>query len=153
MLDQKKIAYVAHELPTAKLGAREAAAYLGVSPGQVYKTIVALRPDGGRPVLALVDGLSEVNLKALAVTTGNKKLSLATQKEAESRTGLLVGGISPLALLQKGFDVAIDSAVLASDQVYISGGQRGLNIQIAPQDLIQLTKATLGPISRPEAQP
>lgn len=151
MLDQHQIAYTSHELPAAKLGALEAAAHLGVSPEQMFKSIVVLRPGRAKPILALVDALSEVDIKALAGAAGEKKLVLATQKEAEARTGLLVGGISPLALLNKGFDAFLDSRALAYPSIYVSGGQRGLNIQLAPQDLIQLTRAAVGPISRPTA--
>jgi Cys-tRNA(Pro)/Cys-tRNA(Cys) deacylase len=74
-------------------------------------------------------------------------VSLATQREAEQVTGLQAGGISPLALLNRGFQVVIDAMVEVFEQVYISGGQRGLNIRLPVQDLISLTQAQLADIS------
>lgn len=148
MLEARGIPYVAHELPNEKLGAVEAAQFLGVEAERVYKTIVALRPAGGKPLLALVPGTSEVDLKALASALGEKKMGLPTQREAEEITGLQAGGISPLALMQKGFQVVIDESVGGWEHIYVSGGQRGLNIQIAPDDLIRLTKARVAEIAR-----
>lgn len=149
LLDTRKIFYTAHELPNEKLGAREAAEFLKVPPEQMVKSIVALRAERGRPILALVSAPHEVDLKALAVALSEKRLNLASQKEAESRTGLKVGGISPLALLGKGFQTVIDQPLLSFDHIYVSGGQRGLNIQLSPRDLQQLTGAIVAPVSRP----
>lgn len=149
LLDARAIPYTAHELPKEKLGGHEAAAYLGVPPEQMVKSIVVLRPERAKPILALVSAPHEVDLKVLAVALNEKKLTLATQKEAEARTGLQVGGISPLALLPKGFQTVLDQALLAQDQIYLSGGQRGLNIQMSPRDLQLITSALVAPISRP----
>jgi len=82
MLDAKGIPYQAHELPAEKLGALEAAQVLGVPPDQVYKTIVITREGQGKPVLALVPGTREVDLKALARALGEKRMSLPTQRQA-----------------------------------------------------------------------
>jgi len=87
LLDAQKIPYTAFDLPAEKLGALEAAQILGVSPELVYKTIVVVREGKGKPVLALVPGPKEVDLKALAKTVGEKKLSLPTQRDAVSLTG------------------------------------------------------------------
>ena len=146
-LDSRKIKYTAHELPAEKIGAIEAAQILSVPEKQVFKTIVTTR-EKGKPVLAIISGDQTVNLKLLASFLGEKKMSLPTQKEAETLTGLQAGGISPLALINKGFQVVIDSACESFDEIYISGGQRGINIQIGVSDLINLVNAKIGLISK-----
>lgn len=140
-LQARKIEFSAHELPAEKLGAIEAARILGVPPEQVFKTIVITRPGKGRAILAVVPGSSEVDLKRVAEATGEKKVHLPTEKEAEKLTGLQAGGISPLALIHRGFQVLIDKTALSYEKIFISGGQRGLNIELAAGDLIKLTNA------------
>jgi Cys-tRNA(Pro)/Cys-tRNA(Cys) deacylase len=141
MLVAKGITFEAHELPAEKLGGLEAASVLNVDPAKMFKTIVAIRPDGGKPVLAVVPAGAEVDLKALGRVLGGKKLQPATQSQAEKLTGLQVGGISPLALIAKGFEVVLDSSATKLEKVYVSGGQRGLNISLSPKDLQELTRA------------
>ena len=148
MLDQRKIPYTAYELPPEKLSAVEAADHLGVSPSLVYKTIVVKRAGKGKPVLALVPGPAEVDLKLVAKALGEKKVNLPTQREAETITGLQAGGISPLALLNRGFQVLLDSSSQDHNEIYISGGQRGLNIRIPVSSLAALTNARFVKISR-----
>ena len=149
LLESRGIAYTPCELPKEKLGAVEVAEYLGVEPDLVYKTIVVTRPGGGKHILAVVPGPNEVDLKALAKTLGEKKVSVASQREAEKLTKLQVGGISPLALLQRGFEAVLDVSVQDHAEIYISGGQRGLNILLPTEALIRLTNAKLGQISHP----
>ena len=148
-LDAHKVKYAAHEMPAEKLGAVEAANFMGVSPDQVFKTIVIVR-EKKKPVLAVVPGPRVVDLKLLAAFLGEKKVHLPTEREAEELTGLQAGGISPLALINKGFQVVIDSAAQAYGKIYVSGGQRGLDIQLEVEDLIKLTNARVGKISREE---
>lgn len=148
MLDAKGIPYTAFELPVEKLGALEAAEILEVPPEQVYKTIVVTREGNGKPLLVLVPGPQEVDLKALAKALGEKKVHLPTQRQAEKLTGLQVGGISPLALLHRGFDVVLDSSAESQEEIYISAGQRGMNIRLQPADLVTLTSAKISEISR-----
>ena len=124
MLEQRKIPYTACEIPAEKLGAVEAAQFLGVSHQVVYKTIVVNREMKGKPVLALVPGTAEVDLKLLAKALGEKKLLLPTEKEAERITGLKAGGISPLALLNRGFQVVLDESANTHPEIYLSAGQR-----------------------------
>lgn len=147
LLDARKVLYAAHELPVEKLGALEAAEYMHVPAEQVFKTIVVTR-EKKKPVLAVVPGTAEVDLKALAAFLGDKKAYLPTEREAEALTGLQAGGISPLALINKGFQVALDAAAQTFEQIYISGGQRGLNIQLPVADLIKLTNARTGKIAK-----
>jgi Cys-tRNA(Pro)/Cys-tRNA(Cys) deacylase len=84
----------------------------------------------------------------LAAFLGEKKMHLPTEREAEQLTGLQAGGISPLALINKGFQVVIDSSAQEFDEIYISGGQRGLNIQLGVNDLATLVNAKFGDVSR-----
>jgi Cys-tRNA(Pro)/Cys-tRNA(Cys) deacylase len=140
MLLAKGVAYETHELPAEKLGGLEAAAYLGVNAKQMFKTIVAIRSQG-RPVLALIPATAQLDLKALSRGLGGPKLQTATQAQAEKLTGLQVGGISPLALIGKGFEVVLDESAMRFEKIYLSGGQRGLNITLAPQALVALTRA------------
>ena len=145
-LDSRKVKYTAYELPVEKLGAVEAAQFLNVPVEQVFKTIVTKR-EKGKPVLAVIPGPRVVDLKLLASFLGEKKMHLPTEREAEQLTGLQAGGISPLALINKGFQVVIDSSAQDFEIIYISGGQRGLNIQLGVKDLAALVNARFGDVS------
>ncbi|MGE5249250.1 MAG: YbaK/EbsC family protein [Bacteroidota bacterium] len=153
-LDSHGVIYEAHELPAEKLGAVEAAEFMGVAPEQVFKTIVVTREGGGgkgkKSILAVVPGPSSVDLKLLAAFVGEKKVYLPSEREAERLTGLQAGGISPLALIHKGFQVVIDTAAQGYEMIYISGGQRGLDILLPVEVLARLTAARFGRIARSE---
>lgn len=140
-LDARKVSYTAFETPPEKLGALETARLLGVEPASVFKTIVVTREKPRKPLLVVVPGPSNVDLKLLASALGEKKVHLPTEREAEQLTGLQAGGISPLALINKGFQVVIDSSAQNFLQIHISGGQRGINIRLSPADLAKLTNA------------
>lgn len=147
LLDSRKITYTAFELEAEKLGAVETAHRLGVPVEQVFKTIVVVREKPVKPILAVIPGDSQADLKAIASAVNEKKVHLPTQREAEQLTGLQAGGISPLALLNKGFQVLIDQTAANFEQIHISGGQRGLNIRLPTQALIDLTRARLAKIA------
>lgn len=149
LLDQRKVPYTAFELPAEKVGAIETARRLGVPREIVFKTIVVRREKPGKPLLVVIPGPHEVDLKALAAVLGEKKVHLPTQREAEELTGLQAGGISPLALINKGFQVILDEAAGAHAEIHISGGQRGLNIRLPVKALIDLTRARLARVSKP----
>jgi Cys-tRNA(Pro)/Cys-tRNA(Cys) deacylase len=146
-----KIAYRVIEFQCASDSDRgyglEAAAALGVAPEMVYKTLVA-KLDGKQLVVALVPVTSEVNLKALATLAGAKRAEMAPPQEAERSSGYVVGGISPLGQ-RKALDAYIDSAVSKLSKVYVSGGRRGLELELVPDDLVAVCKARLGEIVRP----
>ena len=148
LLDSRKIPYSVFETPTEKLGALEVAELLNVAPDTVFKTIVVTREKGKKPILAVIPGSRSVDLKSLAAFLGEKKVHLPTEREAEQITGLQAGGISPLALINKGFQVVIDSLAQAYPEIHISGGQRGLNIRLPVADLIKLTNARVSSISQ-----
>ncbi len=152
LLDARKIKYTAFELPEEKLGAMETARRLNVPPEVVFKTIVVSREKPGKPVLAVIPGNREVDLKALAAFLGEKKMRLPTQKEAEQMTGLLAGGISSLALINRGFQVILDHSAQSFEQIHVSGGQRGLNLRLPVADLVTLTRARFATISQEAAQ-
>jgi len=146
-LDAKKIDYTAYELTDEKRGAEETALVLGVPLAQVYKSIVVTRKRG-KAILAVVGGGDEVDLKKVAKLLGEKKVYLPTQDDAEKLTGLQAGGISPLALINKGFDILLDETARSHEEIHISGGQRNLNIRLGVDDLIKLTRARVGELSR-----
>ncbi len=148
LLDQRKIPYKVSQLPDEKLGAEKTAELLGVTLDVVFKTIVVARLERGKPILAVVPGTADVDLKALAKTLGEKKVKTTTQREAESLTGLQAGGISPLALINRGFQVVIDKSAQDFENIHVSGGQRGLNIRLPVSDLAKLTRARFAAISR-----
>lgn len=148
ILEARKVPFKAYELPTEKLGALETARLLKIPPEIVFKTIVITREKPKKPILAVIPGPNEVDLKALAQFLGEKKVHLPSEREAEQLTGLQAGGISPLALLNKGFMVIVDASAQAHTEIHISGGQRGLNIRLQVEDLERLTKARIAMISK-----
>jgi Cys-tRNA(Pro)/Cys-tRNA(Cys) deacylase len=152
LLDAKKVKYTAFETPAEKLGALETARLLNIPLELVYKTIVVTRAKpGGKPVLAVIPGTGQVDLKSVAAALGEKKVGLPTEREAEALTGLQAGGISPLALINKGFQVWIDSSAQSHAEINVSGGQRGLNIRLPVKALVELTHARFAAISAPLA--
>lgn len=150
LLQSRKIPFTAFELPVEKLGAEETAALLDIPIEQVFKTIVVTREKTGKPILAVIPGHHEVDLKAVAAAIGEKKVRLPTEREAEQITGLQAGGISPLALTQRGFQILLDRSAEQFDQIHVSGGQRGLNVRLPIADLVRLTNARLANISAPK---
>lgn len=141
LLTQRNIPHELFELPDdEKRSAEDTARLLNVDPAIVFKSIVITRPTPrSKPLLVLVPATAQVDLRALAAALGEKKLTLPTQREAEQLTGLQAGGISPLALLNKGFQVYLDSSAQSLPHIHISAGQRGLNLRLAPTDLLTLT--------------
>jgi Cys-tRNA(Pro)/Cys-tRNA(Cys) deacylase len=121
----------------------EAAALVGAPAEAVYKTLVVLRdPPSGRPLLVIVPVAAQANLKALASARGEKRLRMATQKEAEKLTGMQVGGISALAVPEGRFEVLIDEAARSLEMIYVSAGARGMDVELAVADLVRLTDAS-----------
>lgn len=149
LLDARKISYTAFELPPEKLGALETAHLLDVEPETVFKTIVVTRDKPGKPLLVVIPGSNQVDLKVLAASLGEKKVRLPTEREAEQLTKLQAGGISPLALLNKGFQVVLDASARNQAEIHISGGQRGLNIRLLVDDFVRLTNARIASVSSP----
>ena len=122
----------------------EAATVLGLDPGQVFKTLMA-EVDGAL-VVAVVPVTGMLDLKALAHAVGGKRAAMADRADAERATGYVAGGISPLGQ-KTAYRTVLDETVWLYDQVYVSGGRRGLDIGLAPEDLVRLTKAVVAPIA------
>jgi len=139
-LEAQKIPYRVHEFSPEIRSADEVADVLGIPHSQVYKTLVVTR-ERGRPLLVMIAGDKSLDLKRLAKALGEKKLSMASHKEAEALTGLEVGGISALSLLHKGFSVYADQEILDLPEVYVSAGVRGINLSLRPGDLLRVTRA------------
>ena len=142
---------VAHELrpyrhdPGATSYGLEAATALGVPPEQVFKTLLA-KVDG-RLVVAVVPVSGSLDLKALAAAVGGKRAEMAEVAEAERSTGYVVGGISPLGQ-RKALPTVVDETATAFDSVLVSALRRGLDVSLAPDDLVGLTGARVSPIDR-----
>ncbi len=117
----------------------EAALALGVATERVFKTLVACI-DGSTWAVAVIPVKVKLNLKSLAAAAGGKKAEMAEPSRAESLTGYVVGGISPLGQRRR-LPTFIDASALDFDTVFVSAGRRGLDIEIAPADLIRLTQA------------
>lgn len=147
LLTSKNIPFEIYELPKEKLGAEETSDYLKIPLKEVYKSIIVKREIKGKAIIAIAPGDKEVNLKLLAKAIGEKKVILPTEKEAEALTGLQTGGISPLALLNRGYQVVIDQSVRNLDRINISAGERGLNIRIPVSNLIELTAGKIADIT------
>ena len=124
----------------------EAVAALGLDAKQVFKTLVA-RVDG-RLVVAVVPVSGTLDLKALAAAVGGKKAEMAEPADAERATGYVVGGISPLGHRSR-LDVVVDETATGLDRVYVSAGRRGLQVSLAPADLVAVSGARVAPIGRP----
>lgn len=151
LLDGKRVAYSVHHWTFAadQHAAGDVAEQLGLPSAQVFKTLVVLSPvPKARPILAIVGGDREVDLKKLAAVANEKKLAMATQREAEALTGLQVGGISALALLNRGFRIYLDAAAEAWETIVVSAGQRGVSVQLGVADLVKMTGARVADVSR-----
>ena len=144
LLDSRKINYVLHEYDydSGVHSAVEVAGAIGLPEERVFKTLVAL-PDqpNAKPVLAVIPGAESLDLKLLAKALKVKKARMASHAQAEELTGLQTGGISPLMLVNKGFRVFLDEHALAHETIAVSAGQRGANLEMAPDALAKVTKA------------
>ena len=140
LLDANKVSYKVLTFPSDIHSATEVAEIAGLNANEVYKTLVIQRSKG-KPLLVMVAANAQVDLKILAASVGEKRLQMATHRDAESLTGLQVGGISALALLHRGFEICIDRAAQTIDRVAISAGRRGINLYLAVSDLVRVTGA------------
>ncbi len=146
LLHQRRIPHTVHIYPYGPRAhsAVQVAQVLGLPATQVFKTLVVegARP-GARPILALIPGPATLDTRKLARTAGEKKVRMATRERAERLTGLQAGGISPLALLSRRFRVFLDRRAMEHPRIYVSAGQRGAQVGLAPEDLVRLTQARL----------
>jgi Cys-tRNA(Pro)/Cys-tRNA(Cys) deacylase len=140
VLEGKKVAYEVVTYSDTERDAVQVAQALGISPSQLFKTLVVTRPSG-KPLLVMLPGDRQLDLKRLAQAVGEKRLKMATHQEAEGLTGLQVGGISALALLHRPFVFYLDTAARDYSHIYVSAGKRGINLKVAVQDLVKVTGA------------
>ena len=148
LLDKLKIAYEIKEYPVdeSDLSAASVARKVGLSPGQVFKTLVA-RGDKTGVIMGIVSGEAEIDLKALASASGNKKVEMVHLNEVLPLTGYIRGGVSPLGA-KKNYPVYLDRSALNQTIISISAGLRGMQIFLRPDDLVKATNAGVCDIGR-----
>ncbi len=147
LLDQLGIRYELreYEVDPNDLAAETVAAKIGLPPEQVFKTLVA-RGDRNGICTAVIPANTELNLKALAEASGNRKIQLAAVKELQVLTGYIRGGVTALAG-KKDYPVFADETLALFDVISVSAGIRGLQILLSPADYIQAAKAHLAPLT------
>lgn len=142
MLEQRKVPHQLFEFDSSIRSADEVARATGMPPETVFKTLVIEQdPPKGKPYLVMMPSHLEVDLKVLAASVGAKKLRMASHADAERHTGLQVGGISALALVNRGFTAYIHESALEHDTILVSAGQRGMDLRIGVKDLLAITGA------------
>jgi Cys-tRNA(Pro)/Cys-tRNA(Cys) deacylase len=149
-LDKAGIEYRLHRYehdPDEQSYGTEAAEKLGLDPARVFKTLLA-STDTGELLVAVVPVTGSLDIKSLATTAKAKKAAMADPGAAQRSTGYLLGGISPLGQ-KKRLRTFIDSSAEHWPTVYVSGGRRGLEIELCPQRLAEQTGALLTPLARP----
>ncbi|GEO27895.1 Cys-tRNA(Pro)/Cys-tRNA(Cys) deacylase [Alicyclobacillus acidoterrestris] len=148
ILDRQNIPYQVHEYDWNEeaLDAKTVAQKVGISPSQIFKTLV-LRGDKTGVLMTCIPGDRELDLKAVAIISGNKKVEMVHVKELQMLTGYIRGGVSPLGVKKK-YPLYLDESVQGLDPVSISAGRRGLQIFLKGADLVFACEATLGAISR-----
>ena len=134
----------AHDAGVVNFG-QEAADKLGLDPAQVFKTLLV--DADGALVVGVVPVTGQLDLKALAATVGAKKAVMADPTLAERKTGYVVGGISPIGQ-KTSLTTVIDETAMLFDTVFVSGGRRGFDIELAPADLASVTGAVFAAIGR-----
>ena len=148
LLDRAKIKYelIPYMVDEQNLAATHVAEQLGEDIATVFKTLVLVGDKTGH-IVCVVPGNHEVDLKAAARVSGNKRVEMIPMKELLATTGYIRGGCTPIGM-KKRFPTYIHSTCLEHDAIYISAGVRGLQIRIAPADLIKFVGATVGEISQ-----
>jgi len=147
-LSKAKVEFTTHGYehdPAAKSYGLEAAEALGLAPEQVFKTLLV--EVDGKLTVGVVPVDKQLDLKATAAAAGGKKAVMADPAAAERTTGYVVGGISPIGQ-RRALPTVVDATATDHDTVYVSGGRRGLDIGLAPKDLITITNARTAPIAR-----
>lgn len=151
LLDQMKVPYELreYEVDPEDLAAETVAAKIGLPAEQVFKTLVASGDRNGICV-AVVPGDAELDLKALAAVSGNRKIQLVPVKDLQSLTGYIRGGVTAIAT-KKNYPVYVDEVIELFDMISVSAGMRGLQILLAPADYLRITQAKLAALSRPKS--
>ncbi|MCY4020655.1 MAG: aminoacyl-tRNA deacylase [Chloroflexi bacterium] len=143
LLEARKIPHEIHTYDARIRDAQAVAEAVGMPAETVFKTLVAEVPSQSKPILVLLPCNSTLNLKRLAKSLGAKKAALASHADAEKLTGLQVGGISALALLQKRWDVYLDKRALEQSHLVISAGERGTQARLETKAFIDLVSCEI----------
>lgn len=147
LLSKQKVDFTIHTYEVGEHASgygEAAAAALGVDPGRVFKTLVA--SVDGKLMVGVVPVSGSLDLKALAAAAGGKRATMADPAAAERATGYVTGGISPFGQRTR-LPVVVDESALRWPSVYVSGGRRGMQVEVAPGELVRVTGATLGRIA------
>jgi Cys-tRNA(Pro)/Cys-tRNA(Cys) deacylase len=147
LLTRAKVAFTLHPYahdPRAEAYGEEASAALGVPPERIFKTLIATVD--GKLVCGVVPVAGRLDLKALAAAVGGKRAELAEAAAAARATGYVIGGISPLGQKSR-LPVVVDESAAGFPTVFVSAGRRGLQVELAPVDLVALAAARLAPIA------
>ena len=147
LLEQNKIPYEVVEFSDELRDAEEIAEVLGIPPFLVFKTLVVEPDSNAKPILCIIPADKHLDLKRVAALAGEKKVRMAAHKDAEALTGLKVGGISALALVQKNWKVFLDKSASEHQHILVSGGQRGIDLRVPTMALINLIKARVGELT------
>jgi Cys-tRNA(Pro)/Cys-tRNA(Cys) deacylase len=132
--------------PRVESYGEEAVAALSLDPSEVFKTLVA-QVDSKTLAIAIVPVTARLDFKALAAALGGRRAAMVEASHAERATGYVLGGISPLGQRQR-LATALDVSAEQHERIYVSAGRRGMEIALAPTDLVRLTDATVAPIAR-----
>ena len=147
LLAKSKVAHTLHPYehdPRADGFGDEAAALLGLDPTRIFKTLITTVD--GKPACAVVPVAGRLDLKRFAAAVGGKRAEMADPAVAARITGYVVGGISPLGQKTR-MPIVVDSSALDLDALYVSAGRRGLQVELAPADLVRLCGATTADIT------
>jgi Cys-tRNA(Pro)/Cys-tRNA(Cys) deacylase len=143
-LETNKVPYEALTYDDSAEDAVEVAEQLGMLPAHVFKTLVVERASASaKPILVMIPADAHLDLKKVAASIGEKRVSMAAHKEAEALTGLKVGGIGALALTHKNWGVYLDQSATQLQYICVSAGQRGINLRVPVTDLIRVLRAVL----------
>jgi Cys-tRNA(Pro)/Cys-tRNA(Cys) deacylase len=147
LLEELKVPFTLreYEVDPEDLRAETVAAKIGLPPEQVFKTL-AVKGDRNGVCFAVIPGNTELDLKALAKLTGNRKMELAALKEVQSLTGYIRGGVTVFAA-KKDYPVFADETIILFDVISVSAGVRGTQILLHPEDYLRAAKAETGPIA------
>ncbi|SDO38533.1 Cys-tRNA(Pro) deacylase [Desulforhopalus singaporensis] len=150
ILRKKKIPYKIHEYdhdPASSSYGMEAAEKLGVKEQRVFKTLVVGLGDGGDMAVGIIPVACKLNLKQMAKAAGAKKAFMAPRQDVERATGYILGGVSPLGQKRR-LKMYLDSSAKNFPTIFISGGRRGLDVELAPTDLASVTGALFSELCR-----
>lgn len=146
ILEATGVSFEIRHYSADETNAESVAKAIGASPDEVFKTLVAQRT-AGKPMIVMVPANRNLNLKMLAKVVGEKKVRMASHAEAEQLTGLQTGGISAIVLVNKGFDIFLDTNAMKHEKIFISAGKRGTQLRLEVEDLISITKAKVHAVS------